>query len=108
MSKGDPSRGCLELTPALRIAHAKGALPPHGPHVFAVGPHTREVRGSSGALAFPPAPLPSVRQAPQVIGLGLLTEAIGWHGGEASASRARFEALSKDDRDALLTFLESL
>ncbi|WP_232293169.1 di-heme oxidoredictase family protein [Stigmatella aurantiaca] len=49
-----------------------------------------------------------MRQAPQVIGLGLLTEAIGWHGGEASASRARFEALSKDDRDALLTFLESL
>ncbi|MDC0709549.1 di-heme oxidoredictase family protein [Stigmatella sp. ncwal1] len=37
-----------------------------------------------------------------------LTEAIGWHGGEASASRTRFEALSKADRDALLTFLESL
>jgi CxxC motif-containing protein (DUF1111 family) len=37
-----------------------------------------------------------------------LKEAIGWHGGEASASRARFEALSKTDRDALLAFLESL
>ncbi|SEK28564.1 CxxC motif-containing protein, DUF1111 family [Stigmatella aurantiaca] len=37
-----------------------------------------------------------------------LKEAIGWHGGEASASRAKFEALSKDDRDAVITFLESL
>jgi CxxC motif-containing protein (DUF1111 family) len=37
-----------------------------------------------------------------------LTEAIVWHGGEATASRGRFEALAKDDRDALITFLESL
>ncbi|ATB26589.1 di-heme oxidoredictase family protein [Melittangium boletus] len=37
-----------------------------------------------------------------------LTEAIVWHGGEASASRARFEALPKADRDALIAFLESL
>lgn len=37
-----------------------------------------------------------------------LTEAIGWHGGEASAARANFEAMSKADRDALLAFLRSL
>ena len=37
-----------------------------------------------------------------------LTEAILWHGGEASAARDRFAALEKQDRDALLTFLESL
>jgi len=37
-----------------------------------------------------------------------LTEAILWHGGEATASRQRFEALSKANRDALLAFLGSL
>jgi CxxC motif-containing protein (DUF1111 family) len=37
-----------------------------------------------------------------------LTEAILWHGGEAAASRQRFQALSKTDRDALLAFLGSL
>jgi CxxC motif-containing protein (DUF1111 family) len=35
-------------------------------------------------------------------------EAVLWHGGEAEASRARFEALDADDRAALLAFLESL
>jgi CxxC motif-containing protein (DUF1111 family) len=37
-----------------------------------------------------------------------LMEAIMWHGGEATVSRQRFEALSKADRDALLAFLGSL
>ena len=37
-----------------------------------------------------------------------LTEAIMWHGGEGTASRQRFEALSKSDRDALMAFLRSL
>jgi CxxC motif-containing protein (DUF1111 family) len=37
-----------------------------------------------------------------------LGEAIGWHGGEAGASRAKFEALSKADRDAVFAFLRSL
>jgi CxxC motif-containing protein (DUF1111 family) len=37
-----------------------------------------------------------------------LLEAILWHGGEATTSRQRFEALSKEDRDALLAFLGSL
>ncbi|WP_224365608.1 di-heme oxidoreductase family protein [Hyalangium versicolor] len=37
-----------------------------------------------------------------------LMEAIGWHGGEATNSRTRFEALSRDDRTAVLAFLESL
>src|SRR4029453_478365 len=33
-----------------------------------------------------------------------LTEAIMWHGGEGTASRQRFEQLSKADREALLAF----
>jgi CxxC motif-containing protein (DUF1111 family) len=37
-----------------------------------------------------------------------LTEAILWHGGEATTSRQRFEALSTADREALLAFLKSL
>ncbi len=37
-----------------------------------------------------------------------LTEAVLWHGGEAKAARDRFAALETHDRDALLTFLESL
>ena len=37
-----------------------------------------------------------------------LTEAILWHGGEATNARDRFAALEKADRQALITFLESL
>ncbi|TFW30180.1 c-type cytochrome [Duganella callida] len=37
-----------------------------------------------------------------------LTEAIMWHGGEATKSRQRFENLSAADRDAMLAFLKSL
>lgn len=37
-----------------------------------------------------------------------LIEAIGWHGGEGEASRRRFEALSADERAAVVAFLESL
>jgi CxxC motif-containing protein (DUF1111 family) len=37
-----------------------------------------------------------------------LTEAILWHGGEAARARDRFAALEKADRQALITFLESL
>lgn len=37
-----------------------------------------------------------------------LTEAILWHGGEAQKARAGFAALSREDRQALITFLESL
>lgn len=37
-----------------------------------------------------------------------LTEAILWHGGEATKARDRFAALEKADRQALITFLESL
>jgi CxxC motif-containing protein (DUF1111 family) len=37
-----------------------------------------------------------------------LTEAILWHGGEAEKARNAFASLSKDDRQALVTFLESL
>ena len=37
-----------------------------------------------------------------------LLEAILWHGGEAEAARERVKALPKSERDALLTFLESL
>lgn len=37
-----------------------------------------------------------------------LTEAIMWHDGEGAASRILFSKMSKEDRKALLTFLESL
>ncbi len=37
-----------------------------------------------------------------------LTEAIGLHGGEGSASRAAFQALSAEDKDRVLAFLRSL
>ncbi|HEY8023259.1 MAG TPA: di-heme oxidoredictase family protein, partial [Burkholderiaceae bacterium] len=37
-----------------------------------------------------------------------LTEAVMWHGGEADRSRQRFAALSSNDRQALLAFLQSL
>jgi CxxC motif-containing protein (DUF1111 family) len=37
-----------------------------------------------------------------------LTEAILWHGGEAEKAKNTFTGLSKDDRQALITFLESL
>ncbi|MFB2553126.1 di-heme oxidoreductase family protein [Ensifer soli] len=37
-----------------------------------------------------------------------LTEAILWHGGEAEKARNTFADLDKPDRDALITFLESL
>jgi CxxC motif-containing protein (DUF1111 family) len=37
-----------------------------------------------------------------------LTEALLWHGGEAQDSRDRFVGMSKDDRNYLLTFLNSL
>lgn len=37
-----------------------------------------------------------------------LTEAILWHGGEATAAKQRFQALPKTDRDSLLAFLKSL
>jgi len=37
-----------------------------------------------------------------------LAEAILWHGGEAEKSKEQFRQLSKTDRDALITFLNSL
>lgn len=37
-----------------------------------------------------------------------LTEAIMWHGGEGEVSKNIFKKMSKEDRDALLTFLNSL
>jgi CxxC motif-containing protein (DUF1111 family) len=37
-----------------------------------------------------------------------IEEAILWHGGEGKASQEAYDALSQDDRDALLRFLESL
>ena len=37
-----------------------------------------------------------------------LTEAMLWHRGEAEGSRTRFESLSQADRQAVLTFLNSL
>ena len=36
------------------------------------------------------------------------TEAILWHGGEAQTARDNFANAAKEDRDALIKFLESL
>ena len=35
-------------------------------------------------------------------------EAILWHGGEAKQAREAFRRMSRDDRQALLSFLETL
>ena len=37
-----------------------------------------------------------------------LSEAILWHGGEGEQSKQRYTEMSKADRDALITFLETL
>jgi CxxC motif-containing protein (DUF1111 family) len=37
-----------------------------------------------------------------------VTEAIRWHGGEAQAARDRFVAMTKEERDALIAFVNSL
>ena len=37
-----------------------------------------------------------------------LAEAILWHGGEAEQAKERFRSLTKPEREALLSFLESL
>jgi CxxC motif-containing protein (DUF1111 family) len=37
-----------------------------------------------------------------------ITEAILWHGGEAAVSRDAFMKMPKDDREALLIFLDSI
>lgn len=39
---------------------------------------------------------------------GTVAEAVGWHGGEAAAARARFDGLTADDRKALIAFIERL
>jgi CxxC motif-containing protein (DUF1111 family) len=36
------------------------------------------------------------------------TEAIMWHGGDAQQTKDRFRALSKEERDAIVSFLESI
>jgi len=35
-------------------------------------------------------------------------EAILWHGGEAQGSREAFRGMAKEDRDALVKFVESI
>ncbi|MDM0074823.1 di-heme oxidoredictase family protein [Variovorax sp. J2P1-59] len=37
-----------------------------------------------------------------------LKEAILWHGGEATASRGKFEAMTKEERESVIAFLSSL
>lgn len=66
------------------------------PALWGIG-YTERVAGNSGKVGY----LHDGRAR-------TLTEAIVWHGGEATASRQRFVALSKADREALLAFLRSL
>jgi CxxC motif-containing protein (DUF1111 family) len=37
-----------------------------------------------------------------------VSEAILWHGGEAQGSRAAFRGMSREDRDALVKFVEAI
>ncbi len=37
-----------------------------------------------------------------------LSEAVLWHGGEAKPARERFRTMSREDRDAIIAYLESL
>ena len=54
-------------------------------------------------------PVSALRYEPRVdVQARNLTEAILWHGGEAEKARDAFAALAREDRDALLRFLESL
>ena len=67
-----------------------------------------------------PGAAPTEHRTSRLWGLGLRTEylhdgrartlqeAVGYHGGEAAASRAAFEALTPEDRRRLILFLESL
>jgi len=66
------------------------------PALWGIG-YTERVAGSAGKVGY----LHDGRAR-------TLTEAILWHGGEATASRQRFEALSTADREAMLAFLRSL
>jgi CxxC motif-containing protein (DUF1111 family) len=36
------------------------------------------------------------------------TEAIMWHGGDADQSRSKFYNMTKEDREALIKFLEAI
>jgi CxxC motif-containing protein (DUF1111 family) len=67
--------------------------------------------GEAAPSEFRTEPLMGVRLATSFLHDGRATtleEAIRLHGGEASASRRRFEALSAKEREALLEFLRSL
>ncbi|WP_377704949.1 di-heme oxidoredictase family protein [Pseudoduganella sp. UC29_71] len=89
-------------------------------HDMGEGLADKVVEGQAKGNMWRTAPLWGIGYTDKVMGSGgkagylhdgrarTLTEAVMWHGGEATAARQRFEALSKTDRDALLAFLKSL
>jgi len=89
-------------------------------HDMGEGLADKVVEGQARGNMWRTAPLWGIGYTDKVMGNGgkagylhdgrarTLTEAVMWHGGEASAARQRFEGLSKADREALLAFLKSL
>lgn len=77
-----------------------------------MGPELADVcLGAAGPAEFRTEPLMGLRHVPAFLHDGRaanVTEAIELHGGEASAARDAFLALSKDERQGLLAFLASL
>jgi CxxC motif-containing protein (DUF1111 family) len=90
-----------------------------GPDLADAGGESRDGKADEPATAseWRTAPLWGVGLSNQVQGYVALLhdgrahsvlEAVLWHGGEATQVRARVTQLSRDDRDALLRFVESL
>jgi CxxC motif-containing protein (DUF1111 family) len=77
-----------------------------------MGPDLADIcLGDATPSEFRTAPLMGIRNATKFLHDGrakTLEEAIRLHGGEASHARARFDALTPKQREALLEFLRSL
>lgn len=82
-----------------------------------MGPDLADETGMSSAAEWRTAPLWGVGFTREVSGTvnllhdgraGSVLEAVLWHGGEAKAARDAVVAGSKDDREALISFVESL
>jgi CxxC motif-containing protein (DUF1111 family) len=89
-------------------------------HDMGAGLSDKFVEGQANGYMWRTSPLWGIGYTEKVMGNGGkvgylhdgrardLTEAIMWHGGEATTAKQRFAGLSKTDRDALLAFLKSL
>ena len=88
------------------LLHDMGeGLADHRPEGEASAPNGAPRR--SGASASP-RPSTAIRYFCMTAARAILTEAILWHGGEGQASRDKFAKLSKEDRERLIAFVNSL